>query len=142
MLTDRVGARIWGRSLDGRGRSDRRGPDRATIIVAVIWTSRPSTRLCLRTSLLVTQEQDMIRVTMDAHAWTGDRVGSFVRQDVRLCISSPFFWSLKVIVTVSQSKISGELFDVSRCRTCLYPQSRSFVLREPETSRYSQLCIA
>jgi hypothetical protein len=53
----------------------------------------------------------MIRVKMDAHAWTGDRVGSFVRQDVRLCISSPVFWSYKVIVkAVSRSKISGELF--------------------------------
>jgi hypothetical protein len=38
--------------------------------------------------------------TMDAHASTGDGVGSFVRQAVRLCVGSPFFWSLKVIIIV------------------------------------------
>jgi hypothetical protein len=42
-------------------------------------------------------------VTIDAHAFTGHKMGSLVRHAVRRCMSSPFFWSLKVMVTVSQS---------------------------------------
>jgi hypothetical protein len=67
-------------------------------------------------------------VTMDANARTGDRIGSFGPQAVRLCISSPVFEGFWGAVT-ELAIVHMELY---------VPVVETVAFREPETFRYSQ----